>query len=338
MRDYLNTLLAMHSYCRPHGTETETAFCTRFIEPLGAERDLFGNWHYQIGESPIIWSCHTDTVHRKPGRQTVHYNNKSGMLKLSKRSRRTSSCLGADDTAGVFLCCEMIKRKVPGHYIFHYGEESGGLGSSDLALEWPELLNGATFAIALDRAGNSNVITHQAGGRTASDAFAHSLAAQLNTDGLKYAPCDAGIYTDTAEYAPIVAECSNLSVGYYAAHTEYEQLDTWHLLRLLERLCALDQSALVAERVPAAIDRGWGRSTLILDWPIEETCPDCDEELVYSAYCFKCGWDEKRPRVPITDVIDDEHLADWQTRDDSADVYLQSDYAAVQAALRRYRN
>lgn len=339
MRDYLNTLMAMHSYCRPHGTPTETEFCQRFIAPLGAERDLFGNWHYQIGESPIIWSCHTDTVHRKDGRQTVHYNLGSGMLRLSKRSRRTSSCLGADDTAGVFLCCEMIKRQVPGHYIFHYGEESGGLGSSDLAAEWPELLNGATFAIALDRSGTADIITHQSGGRTASDVFAQSLAAQLNVDGLKYAPCDHGIYTDTAEYAAIVAECSNLSVGYYAAHTKHEQLDTRHLLRLLERLCALDQSALVAARTPGEIDRGWfGHSKLILDWPIEDLCPDCDEELVYSSYCFKCGWDKNQPRVRITDVIDDEHLTDWQDREEDADVYLQPDYAAVQEALRRYRN
>src|SRR5882672_10816775 len=105
----LPLLFAMFTYCRPEGTATERAFVERFVLTLPhAIEDSFGNVHVIIGKSPIVWSCHTDTVHRSPGFQTVHYDPNADSLCLSKKSRRTSACLGADDTTGVFLCHEMI--------------------------------------------------------------------------------------------------------------------------------------------------------------------------------------------------------------------------------------
>src|ERR1035437_5086882 len=119
----LSTLFDMLTYCRPAGSGSESAFVARFVATLpGATCDPFNNWHVVIGTSPILWSCHTDTVHTASGRQTVRIAA-DGVVGLSWRSRHTSSCLGADDTAGVWLCHQMILSGVPGHYIFHYGEE-----------------------------------------------------------------------------------------------------------------------------------------------------------------------------------------------------------------------
>lgn len=247
-----NTLLAMLTYARPKGSTAEREFIERFILPLpGVDRDAFGNYHVRIGDSPIVWSCHTDTVHWFGGRQTLAYDAETGIVKLSKRSKRGqygSTCLGADDTAGVFLCREMALAGVAGHYIFHFGEETGGEGSSDLAHGQPSLLDGARFAIAFDRRGYSEVITHQAGGRCCSDAFAVSLAAHLNVNGLTYAPCDRGVFTDTANYTDIIGECTNLSVGYMDEHHRTESLDVRHVMDLLRAVSALDPAALVEAR------------------------------------------------------------------------------------------
>ena len=245
MNNQLLTLQTMLTYCRPMGSRAETQFCRRYLVPLGCVRDRHGNWHKTVGGcTRILWSSHTDTVHARQGRQKVCCTD--GFLHLPIASR--SSCLGADDTAGVFLMTEMIKHQVPGHYVFHYGEERGCVGSSAIAAEAPDWLRQTEIAIALDRRGYDEVITHQ-GGRTCSDAFAAQLATGL---GLGYAPSDRGIYTDTERYAEIVPECTNLAVGYEGAHTPDEQLDGTHVLALLEALCALQTETLTVSRDPQA--------------------------------------------------------------------------------------
>ncbi len=271
----LGLLLDMLTYCRPAGSETEREFVSRFLLPEMAvegrrsEVDRHGNLHVWIGDSPILWSCHTDTVHFSYGRQTIKYDSDTGIIALSNRSRRgkkrsaKSTCLGADDTAGVFLMVSMLRQGIAGHYVFHYGEEIGGEGSSSLASLDPELIADARFAIALDRKGYSDVITHQ-GLRTCSDAFADSLASQLNQSGLEFRASDRGLFTDTANYTDIIGECTNLSVGYFDQHTNRETLDAHFVKALLSALCAIDPSALVEARKPGEIDhdaRGWHRVT-----------------------------------------------------------------------------
>lgn len=248
----LSTLLAMLTYRRPHDSDTLREFIGRFIQPLpNAERDPYGNWHVMVGGcEDVVWSCHTDTVHDFGGRQTLNHNPDTGIVKLSRKAKRGkfgSNCLGADDTAGVFICREMILAGVPGHYIFHHAEEVGSHGSSDLATMSPGLLLNARFAIAFDRRGYEDVITRQAGDRCCSDAFAVSLAAQLKGVS-NYTPCDRGVFTDTANYTDLVGECTNLSVGYHDEHRRSEWLDTKFVLVLVEALKAIDSSQFIESR------------------------------------------------------------------------------------------
>lgn len=265
-----SVLLDMLTYCRPCGSDTEQVFIDKYIATLpGAERDAYGNWHVVIGDSDVMWSCHTDTVHRTDGRQTLHVGS-DNVVGLSRRSRKRSSCLGADDTAGVFLMWSMVNANVPGYYVFHYGEECGGLGSRELACVLPDDMAHIRFAIALDRGGLSDIITHQGHRRTASDAFAQSLADNLNGNGLAFAPSDRGVYTDTFEYADIVPECSNVSVGYSGAHSPRECLDVAHVERLLTALCGLDQTELVCARTPVPDDwRMWSQCAVVEMAPCE---------------------------------------------------------------------
>lgn len=266
----MGTLVEMLTYCRPHGSLTENYFIERFIAPLpNAERDPDNNWHVTVGESAVLWSCHTDTVHRLGGRQRVHVNS-NGTIQLARRERGVSACLGADDTTGVFIMVEMIQRKVPGHYIFHYGEEAGCIGSGNLASHNPEFLKQFKCAIALDRRGYKDIITHQTGGKTASDAFADSLAAQLNEAGLEYKPSSHGVYTDTAQYEHLISECTNLSVGYESAHSGKETVDAVHVIALLDALTDLDQTKLVYEREPGDTGPRYTYSSVSYGWDDEQ--------------------------------------------------------------------
>lgn len=246
----LNTLSTMLTYCRPHGSAMDHEFRRVYLASLpGIHEDAYGNLIVDIGESPrVLWSSHTDTVHWYSGRQRLHVDTKKQTIRLARKSRKRSECLGADDTVGVFLMREMILTGVEGRYIFHYGEESGCIGSSDLAANSPETLTGIDFAIALDRMGTSDIITTQNGSTCCSDLFAHSLALAL---GLPYTSA-RGIFTDTAEYVDLIPECTNISVGYYNQHGPDEYVDYSHVGILLAALIAMDQSQLVCSRDPYA--------------------------------------------------------------------------------------
>jgi hypothetical protein len=235
------TLFDMHAYCRPHGSKSERRFIRRFLSPLDCRVDGCGNLIKQVGTSNVLWSCHTDTVHRDGGMQALQ-------LDRDQLGTVNRNCLGSDDTAGVWLMTEMIKAKKPGRYVFHRGEECGAIGSNWIVKNTPELLTDIDVAIALDRHGTSDVITHQFG-RCASTAFAQSLADQL---GGTYKPCSTGVFTDTANYTDLVSECTNLSVGYDYEHSKAETLDVPFVLGLFDRLMAVDTAKLVIERDPKA--------------------------------------------------------------------------------------
>ncbi len=244
----LQTLARMLRTCRPMGGRTDRWFREYYLLTLpGATVDAYGNIHVTIARvhgdaSRVVWSSHTDTVHTRSGAQNIAVGDRW----ISLADKR-SNCLGADDTVGVWIMREMILARVPGHYVFHYGEEHGGIGSSDVVREEPQRYADALFAIAFDRRGRRDVITHQAGRRTASDAFAKSLAKALRPVA-RYRPSSHGIYTDTAEYAELIPECTNVSVGYRDEHTRFESVHYWHAIALCSRMRTFDESVLVCAR------------------------------------------------------------------------------------------
>ncbi|WP_343211794.1 M28 family peptidase [Aquisediminimonas sediminicola] len=232
------------------------------------QSDLFGSRMLRIqpdtSQPSILWSCHVDTVAAKGGPQSVCVDA-HGIAALS--DRKPGRSLGADDGVGVWLMLEMIEAGIPGLYVFHRGEEKGCLGSRWIVKNTPNVLNGIEAAIAFDRAGNRDIITHQSYGRTCSDEFALSLAIELNNQGtgLDMMPDDTGVYTDTNEYAHCIPECTNVSVGYLSNHGPNETCDLNHCARLLDAVLTMDMSELVIARDPIAqaeeerFDYGWGR-------------------------------------------------------------------------------
>lgn len=244
-------LLNMLSYKRRGGSKGELEFIRRFVLPLGALSDGFGNHWLRIGESPILFSSHTDTVHRSEGNQAkaLRYSKSQGFISI-----QGSECLGADCGTGVWLMREMILAKIPGLYVFHAQEETGGEGSLYVAEKTPEKLKDIKIAIAFDRMGEEDIITHQTGHRCCSDAFAVSLK---NLLAMSYKNLAHGTFTDTANYTHLIPECTNISVGYHNAHQKSEYQDMWHALALRNSLIRADWSKLVVERDPAEVVTTW---------------------------------------------------------------------------------
>lgn len=200
------------------------------------------------GGSKTLFSCHIDTVHRAEGLQIV--DTVDGFALLPDDS--PSSCLGADDSAGIWIMCQMIEAGVAGTYIFHRGEERGGIGSKGMAEHYADWLRQFDRAVAFDRKATHSVITHQGMGRCCSDDFALQLADALNAalpeEHAFMTPDDSGVYTDTAEYTALIPECTNVSCGYYDEHTSAERLDLKFVHALRDACCATDWDTLPTVR------------------------------------------------------------------------------------------
>lgn len=247
----IQALAEMLRYKRPHGSKSERKFINRFIRPLGVEEDDHGNFYLRVGDSKVLWSAHTDSVHRTAGKQKIVLEGTN--LRLA--TGETSNCLGADNAAGVWILREMIFANVPGLYVFHRQEESGGVGSDYFSKYNRHLLDGIEAAIAFDRRNTGSIITHQWGGRTASDTFAKSLAKII---GLGHKPDDGGTFTDTASYMDLIPECTNVSVGFSSEHSAKETLDLSYLLDLRNAMVGFDETQLIIKRDPSVAEPMFG--------------------------------------------------------------------------------
>jgi hypothetical protein len=240
----MKTFIEMLEYMRPESGKGQSNFCNRFLRPVFGKPDEFGNYILRVGQSRIAFMAHHDTVHDKSGKQIVEVINNIAMLP----EKTESSCLGADCTSGVWLMLEMVKAGIAGVYVVHAGEEIGCVGSRAIVDVNPIWLDNIDAAISFDRRGFDSIVTHQMGMRTCSHKFAVSLSDIL---GLYMKPDDTGSYTDSNEYAGIVPECTNISVGYFGQHSKRETQDLTFLSVLRDALLVADFSGLVIERNPA---------------------------------------------------------------------------------------
>ena len=247
----ITTIRSMLQHKRPANTNGEVTWIERWIDPLGCDKDAYGNRYIIIGNQPTtIYSSHTDTVHHNEGR--IKLKIKSGIISCKK-----SSCLGADDGAGVYIMREMIKKGVKGIYIFHREEECGMGGSAYMVKTSPPFMANVNKVVAFDRKGTQDIINRQGGRRTASDTFCTSLASMI---GMGHVPC-TGVFTDSESYADDIPECTNLSVGYEHAHSSNEYLDTDYLFELTRRMIKIgnDIDGIPPERDHTIVDTSYGK-------------------------------------------------------------------------------
>lgn len=266
---------------RPHtgkGEGAALAWLHRSVVPFEAKTwiDGIGNLHIDLrehGGNRTLFIAHVDTMHRVDGDND--FTLKDGVYAAK------GDVLGADDGAGVAIL-SVLMQSIPAYYIFCRGEERGGVGSRYLAKEYPEVLSQFDRAIAFDRRGFSDVITHQFCGRCCSDNFAEALSDQLNDQGLLYMPCDTGVFTDTANFVDLIPECTNISCGYDFEHSDREHLDANYLQSLCDAALKVNWDALPVSREPGdngdydAVDYAFETGLPIaysdLDTEIESAC------------------------------------------------------------------
>lgn len=242
-----------HRTC-PNGYEHE--LYADMLHELGFIPDLHGNFHAKVGtpeQQRVVFAAHLDTVGRQI-HKVKHVFTEGGRVVGSNGK----TILGADDKAGVAILLYMYANKIPGTYMLFVGEEVGCIGSSELA----ETMQKGQYdaMISFDRAGYKDVITHQASGRTCSDAFGLALATQLNAaqGGFNYAPSPHGVYTDSNEFRGVIPECTNVSVGYFKQHGNSETQDLLWLEALALACTKVDWQALPIERTPEKDFPRWG--------------------------------------------------------------------------------
>lgn len=247
--------------------------------------DGMGNVVYTVGDptDEPMFTSHMDTVHKDEGDLILHLttgpkaSDKDFLVAFENKVKRVKndvtgkteekavferSILGADDKTGMFIMAEMMKAEVYGTYAFFVQEETGRKGSTFWAKEnLPFLtLNNIEQVISFDRMNTNHIITTQKGYTSCASAeFIDELS-----DRLKEAMSDvtgiifpykkeAGTFTDSASFMDICAECTNLSVGYYAQHSAHECQDMLHLAMFVQAACEMNWSGLPVIRDASAI-------------------------------------------------------------------------------------
>lgn len=243
---------------RAHNSPGELAFLQALhekIKALGFEPVSMseGCVSVKVGPAPVMFSCHIDTVHgvtESNGQgQKLFFDESFQHIFLEDKD---AGCLGADDGAGIYVMLRMIEEKVSGTYVFHRGEERGGIGSRAMVRDHAEWAKKFHMCVAFDRPNSHEIIATQGGQRCASDAYCGALAKafnDLNAD-FKYEISHKGSFTDSKVYAHLIPECVNIGVGYTNQHSSEEYLDWKHLQDLTKACIKLDWGSLPKERKP----------------------------------------------------------------------------------------
>lgn len=269
------TLINFLSTVRPANSAGEHSHTENIIQlclTLGYQptTDGYGNVivdNLKDTDSRVMFTSHTDSIHRGknlPSTQAIKIVD--GMVKLDYAKSPTSTCLGADDATGNYVMLRLLQANVPGIYCFFRDEEVGGLGSQYFrdSKANAELLESLTHCISFDRKGYDSIITSQYKGTCASDEFAYALADIIyDADAsktLKFEPDPTGSFTDSANFDDVIAECTNLSVGYFDQHMVKESQDIEFVEKLCLALTAMDWTTLPVYRDPTKRDDVWGYS------------------------------------------------------------------------------
>lgn len=322
-KDQVPTMLAqILTTKRAHGSAGDTQFRTWLmaalrnmkVEPKVLAENIVVTVSDSGEDSKILFSCHIDTVHSAEvsdgSRQKLAYDKGFGHLFLDTSSKGHGTCLGADDGAGIYVLMRMIEARVKGTYVFHVGEERGGIGSNNMRSKHQDFLKKFSHAIAFDRAGTDDVVYVQGGTSCASIECAEALSQALNelNSEFTFKPSDRGTFTDTKVYAGTIVECLNVSVGYLNQHSQDESLDVAFLEDLVDACINLDWEALPKKRIPGVsgfYDSNKNKTHDLGGFPIGSNSS-------FRMYPDTEPFMKKSPQVPVLQELEDLTFTELQ--------------------------
>ena len=216
--------------------------------PEGIEQDEVGNYYLEIGQSRSIFTAHLDTVSDYDVEQVNHIVEEEDNRTIVRTDETT--ILGADDRSGVLVLLYMIENRIPGLYYFFIGEEVGRIGSQAIADLKPEFFSDYDRCISFDRRGFGSIISEQSGETCCSQTFVQELAYELSTNSsTEFCDDTFGSYTDSYSFTHLIAECTNISVGYSNAHWKTEFQDITYLEELCRAVVKVNWEALPVRRM-----------------------------------------------------------------------------------------
>lgn len=259
-KDVRATFLSLTTKTYPYGHDEEVL---KFL-PSDLKKDPVGNYYKIIGNAKpkVMFTSHLDTADREQ-KSTKLFSAKGRVDETGHQFRlvRTgqgdehlytdgSSILGADDKAGIAVMLYMMASGVEGLYYFFIGEERGGIGSNALSgiYDQVEYLAEIKQCVSFDRRRTTSVITHQLGRQCCSNAYGQALCNELGKSGLSLSLDTTGVYTDSASFMDDIAECTNISVGYYNEHRGTEMQNISYLKRLAEASTKVNWNSLPISR------------------------------------------------------------------------------------------
>ena len=263
-KDVRRTFISLTTKTYPHFPDCRHEKEVLQFLPSDLKRDEIGNYYKIVGPSnpQTMFTCHLDTADR----EQVDINLLSVRGRVSEegysfRLIKTGSgdeiihtdgksILGADDKAGTTVMLYMIANNVPGLYYFFIGEERGGIGSNALSgiFTSVDYLQNIKRCVSFDRRRTTSVITHQLGRQCCSNEFGQALAKEFSKGGVSLSLDTTGVYTDSASFMDDIAECTNISVGYYNEHRNSEMINITFLEKLAIASTKVDWDSLPTVR------------------------------------------------------------------------------------------
>lgn len=254
--NFKEIFLKLIEYTTPYGEEHELEPILTHLVP-NIKKDLIGNYHYIIGKSETLFTCHLDNYCKEKNK--VNYIIEDNFI-----TSDGNTILGADNKAGVCVLLYLISRNVPGHYCFFIGEEpilSGGCYGSSLFAARYKSINKYKRAIAFDRKGEGSIITRQMAQYCCSDEFADELVLRFFNENTYMFKDNTGYYTDTSSFLEKIPECTNISIGVYDEHTNQEFVDLEYLEKIAVAAANINWETLPSCREP----KPWVEDELILE-------------------------------------------------------------------------
>lgn len=172
---------------------------------------------YAEGDIPIALVAHLDTVFSKAATEIFYDRQKNVMW--------SPSGLGADDRAGVFAICQIIKSGYRPHVIFTTDEEKGGLGAFALAGQQCPFAD-LRYMIELDRRGEKDCVFY--------DCDNSEFTKYIEKFGFEE---NWGTFSDISYLGPDWGVAAvNLSIGYRDEHSTSEILNVSYMLNTIEKV------------------------------------------------------------------------------------------------------